>query len=168
MTDSAQLCESCRLSEARDPSERRLAEWARIEITDQHFPAAAPQQGLVPIAHPPVTGALTGRIELVLDGTTVGTVTLTCCPACRTAALAYIHVAAEHRRLGYGRTLVAAAHPRAPGYRWTVPLPAGGAGQASRARIPYPPAAPPCSRLWEQLTEHLERSLAGPGPAHEC
>ncbi|WP_254896803.1 GNAT family N-acetyltransferase [Amycolatopsis sp. Hca4] len=138
------LCETCRIIEARDPSERRLAEWAQLDVTDQHLPAAAPQQGLALIAHPPETGTLTGRIELVLDGAAAGAVTLTCCPVCRIATLDYVHVVAEYRRHGYGRTLVAAAHARTPDYRWTAPLPSGGIAQAFRARIPYPPAAPLC------------------------
>jgi hypothetical protein len=71
-TSSAQLCETCRLIEAREPHQRRLAEWAHLDITDQHLAAAAPQQGLVLIAQPPATGTPTGRIELVLDGAVVG------------------------------------------------------------------------------------------------
>lgn len=90
------------------------------------------------VAHPPRGGALTGRIELVLDGTAIATLTLTCCLDCRVASLDYIHVVAGYRRLGYGRTLVAAAHARTTGYRRTAPLPDGPAAQAFRARISYP------------------------------
>ncbi|MDQ7807343.1 GNAT family N-acetyltransferase [Amycolatopsis sp. A133] len=104
----------------------------------------APEQGLILAAHPPAAGTLTGRIELRLDNNAVGSVTDTCCPACRTAVLDYVHVAAEHRRLGYGRALIAAARARMPGYTWTAPLPDGGTAQAFRTRIPYPRAAPPC------------------------
>lgn len=113
-------------------------------MTIQHPPDTAPQQGLALVAHPPITGTLTGRIELLLDGTLVGAVTLTCCPLCRSATLDYVHVTAKHRRLGYGRTLVAAARARTPDYRWSAPLPTGPIAQAFRARIPYPPTNPPC------------------------
>jgi hypothetical protein len=64
MTSSAQLCETCRLVEARDPGNRRLAEWAHLDVTAQHPPAAAPQQGLVLVARPPMAGTLTGQIKL--------------------------------------------------------------------------------------------------------
>ncbi|MFI5593600.1 GNAT family N-acetyltransferase [Amycolatopsis sp. NPDC051758] len=137
-TSSAQLCETCRRIEALDLAERRLAEWAHLDITTQHPPDTTPQQGLVLVAHPPPAGTLTGRIELVLDGTAVATLTLTCCTACRIATLDYVHVAAGYRRLGYGRTLVAAAHARTTGYRRTAPLPDGAVAQAFRARISYP------------------------------
>lgn len=51
------------------------------------------------------------------------------------ATLDYVHVAAEYRCLGFGRTLVAAAVARAPSYRWTAPLPEGLVAQSFRARI---------------------------------
>lgn len=143
-TSSAQLCETCRRIEGLDPNERRLAEWAHLDVTVQYPPETAPQQGLVLVAHPPAAGSLTGRIELTLDGTVVGTLTLTCCPACRVATLDYVHVVAGYRRLGYGRTLVAAAHARTTGYRRTAPLPDGPVAQAFRARISYPRPGPPC------------------------
>ncbi|WP_103349702.1 hypothetical protein [Amycolatopsis sp. CA-128772] len=142
-TSDAQLCEDCRQLEARDPHERRLAEWAHLDVTAQHSPHAAPEQGLVLVAHPPTT-SMTSRIELRLDSAPVGTATLTCCTACQAATLDYVHVTAGHRRLGYGRALVAAALVRAPGYTWTAPLPSSGPGTSFRARIPFPRAAPPC------------------------
>jgi GNAT superfamily N-acetyltransferase len=138
------LCETCRRIEALDPAERRLAEWAHLDITAQHPPDTAPQQGLVLVAHPPPGRDLTGRIELVLDGAVVGTLALTCCPACRVATLDYVSVVAGYRRLGYGRTLVAAAHARTTGYRRTAPLPDGAVAQAFRARISYPSPGPLC------------------------
>ncbi|SEB46837.1 Acetyltransferase (GNAT) family protein [Amycolatopsis tolypomycina] len=143
-TSSAQLCETCRRVEACDPSERHLSEWAHLDVAVQHRPDAAPQQGLVLVAHPAASDTVIDRIELRLDGAVVGTVTFTCCPACRTATLGYVHVVAGYRRLGYGRTLVAAARECLPEYRWTAPLPDGVVAQAFRARIPYPPAGPPC------------------------
>src|SRR4051812_30070090 len=142
MTSSTQLCETCRLIEARDQSERRLSEWAHLDTALQYPPDAAPQQGLVLVARPPGADSLTGHIELRLDGAVTGTATITCCTSCRSATLDYVQVAAGYRRLGYGRTLVAVARARMPGYTWTAPLPEGGIAQAFRARLPYPRAAP--------------------------
>ncbi|WP_410575579.1 GNAT family N-acetyltransferase [Amycolatopsis sp. cmx-4-61] len=67
------------------------------------------------------------------------------CASCRTATLDYVHVAAEYRRLGFGRTLVAAAVARAPSFRWTAPLPDGPVAQSFRARIAMRRNGPPCS-----------------------
>ncbi|WP_410592699.1 hypothetical protein [Amycolatopsis sp. lyj-23] len=52
-----------------------------------------------------------------------------------TATLDYVHVAAEYRRFGFGRTLVVAVVARAPSYRWTAPLPAGPVALSFRARV---------------------------------
>ncbi|UOX88377.1 GNAT family N-acetyltransferase [Amycolatopsis sp. FBCC-B4732] len=87
------------------------------------------------VVYQPVAGSLGGRVELRLDGCEVATAAVSICVSFRTATLYYVHVAAEHRRLGYGRTLVAAAVARAPTYRWTAPLPSGPAAQSFRARI---------------------------------
>jgi GNAT superfamily N-acetyltransferase len=144
MTDSAQLCEICRRVEACDPHGRHLSEWAHLDVAIQHQPAAAPQQGLVLVTDLPTSGTLPERTELQLDGGVVGTVTFTCCPACRTATLGYVYVVAGYRRLGYGRTLVAATRERLPEYLWTAPLPDRVIAQAFRSRVPYPPARPPC------------------------
>ncbi|WIV60724.1 GNAT family N-acetyltransferase [Amycolatopsis nalaikhensis] len=138
------LCETCRLIEARDQAERRLSEWAHLDTAIQYPPDAAPQQGLVLVVRPPGADTLTGHIELRLDGAVTGTATITCCTSCRSATLDYVQVAAGYRRLGYGRTLVAVARARMPGYTWTAPLPEGGVAQAFRARLPYPRAAPAC------------------------
>jgi len=138
------LCETCRRVEACDPGERRLAEWAQLDITVRHPPTAAPPQGLVLVADLPANAAVTSRIELQLDGAVVGTATFICCPACRSATLGYVHVVAGYRRLGYGRTLVAATRECLPEYSWTAPLPDGVVAQAFRSRIPYPPAGLPC------------------------
>ncbi|MGW5744541.1 GNAT family N-acetyltransferase [Amycolatopsis sp. NPDC003861] len=83
-------------------------------------------------------------MELHLDGTEVGAVTASPCASCRTATLDYVHVAAEYRRLGFGRTLVAAVVARAPSYRWTAPLPNGPVAQSFRARIAMRRADLPC------------------------
>lgn len=144
MTSSAQLCETCRRVEACDPSERRLSEWAQLDVTVRHQPAAAPQQGLVLVAHPAAAVAEHERIELQLDGAAVATATVSCCAPCRTATLDYVHVVAGYRRLGYGRTLVAAARACAAQYRWAAPLPEGVVAQAFRARIAYSRPGAPC------------------------
>jgi GNAT superfamily N-acetyltransferase len=99
---------------------------------------------LTTTAHDVATEPETGRIKLQLDGAVAGTATFTCCPACRTATLGYVHVVARYRRLGYGRTLAAAARERVPDYRWSAPLPDGVVAQAFRSRIPYLPGEPPC------------------------
>jgi GNAT superfamily N-acetyltransferase len=87
---------------------------------------------------------LAGQVDLQLDGTQVASATLSICVPCGTATLDYVHVAAGYRRLGYGRTLVAAAVARAPGYRWTAPLPDGPVAQSFRSRIAMRRAGHPC------------------------
>lgn len=141
------LCEVCRGQEACEPEARRLAEWALLDVTVQHPPETAPGGGLVLVAHPPAVGTLAGRIELRLDGMEVGSVTASPCGWCRAATLDYVHVAAEYRRLGFGRTLVAAAVARAPSYRWTAPLPDGPVAQSFRARIAMRRAGRPCAHV---------------------
>ncbi|WP_284747664.1 GNAT family N-acetyltransferase [Amycolatopsis sp. RTGN1] len=139
------LCEVCRAQEGLDPSEHRLAEWVHLDVAAQYTPEMAPGAGLVVVVHQPPAGTLSGRIELRLDGREVATATASICGSCRTATLDYVHVTAEHRRLGYGRTLVAAAVARAPGYRWTAPLPRGLVASSFRARIAMRRAGPPCA-----------------------
>ncbi|MGW4526944.1 GNAT family N-acetyltransferase [Amycolatopsis sp. NPDC004378] len=138
------LCEVCRGQEACDPGARRLAVRALLDVTVQHAPDAAPGSGLVLVAWPPVAGTLADRLELRLDGVEVGSVTASACRGCRTATLDYVHVAAEYRLLGFGRTLVAAAVARTPSYRWTAPLPDGPVARSFRARIAMRRAGPPC------------------------
>lgn len=138
------LCETCRKQEAPVPGERRLAEWAHLDVRVQHLPGAAPPDGLVLVGVPPAAGSATGKIELRLDGLTTGTASLTSCSSCRTATLDYVHVVAGHRRLGYGRTLVSATLFRAPGYTWTAPVPDGPVARAFRARIALPRTGPLC------------------------
>ncbi|QKV81138.1 GNAT family N-acetyltransferase [Amycolatopsis sp. Hca4] len=140
----ATLCEVRRAHEACEPGARRLAEWAHLDATSQHAADAAPGDGLVLVAHPPPAGTMAGRIELRLDGTEVGRVTVTTCTPCQAATLDYVHVGAEYRRLGFGRTLVAAAVARAPSYRWAAPLPDGPVAQSFRARIAMHRTAQPC------------------------
>jgi GNAT superfamily N-acetyltransferase len=138
------LCEVCRAQEGYEPASRHLAEWALLDVTTQRTPGTARSDGLVLVAHPPTAGSLAGRIELHLDGTEVGAVTVSLCAICRTATLDYVQVAADYRRLGFGRTLVAAAVTRAPSYRWTAPLPSGPVAQSFRARIAMRRAGAPC------------------------
>jgi GNAT superfamily N-acetyltransferase len=138
------LCEVCRAQEGCEPASRHLAEWAHLDVTTQRTPGTAPSDGLVLVAHPPTAGSLAGRIELHLDGTEVGAVTASLCASCRTATLDYVQVAADYRRLGFGRTLVAAAVARASSYRWTAPLPDGPVAQSFRARIAMRRAGTPC------------------------
>ncbi|MGV9365570.1 GNAT family N-acetyltransferase [Amycolatopsis sp. NPDC003731] len=141
------LCEVCRAHEGCEPEARRLAEWAYLDVTVQHAPETAPGEGLALVARPPAGGMLAGRIELQLDGAEVGAVTASLCASCRTATLDYVHVAVEYRRLGFGRTLVAAAVARAAAYRWTAPLPDGPVAQSFRARIAMRRPGPPCHHL---------------------
>ncbi len=96
---------------------------------------AAAELGVDLDRRPPAAGSLAGRIELHLDGTEVGAVTASLCASCRTGTLDYVHVAAGYRRLGFGRTLVAAAVARGPSNRWMAPLPDGPVAQSFRARI---------------------------------
>ncbi|EWM19873.1 GNAT family N-acetyltransferase [Kutzneria sp. 744] len=140
----ATLCETCRTLEACTPTARRRAEWAHLDVARQHAADAAPTGGLVLIALPPATGAMTGHIELRLDGATVGAATLTCCLSCHTGTLDDVHVTPDHRRLGYGRTLVAAAFARAPAYTWTAPIPGSAVGLAFRTRIEVPRSGVVC------------------------
>ncbi len=93
---------------------------------------------LTTTAHDAATETKTGRIKLQLDGAVAGTPTFTCCPACRTATLGYVHVVARYRRIGYGCTLAAAARERVPDYRWSAPLP----GRRGRPGLPLPHPVP--------------------------
>ncbi|MEU8637689.1 GNAT family N-acetyltransferase [Amycolatopsis sp. NPDC048633] len=140
----ATLCEVCRALEACDPSERRLAEWAHLDIASQRTTAAAVGDGLVIVVRSPAPGTLAGQVALHLDGSQVASATLSICVPCQVATLDYVHVVASYRRLGYGRTLVAAAVTRAPSYRWTAPLPDGPVAQSFRARIAMRRAGSPC------------------------
>lgn len=138
------LCEVCRAQEGCEPGARRLAEWAHLDVSVQYEPGAAPGDGLVLVAYAPVAETRAGRIELHLDGTEIGAVTASPCVSCRAATLDYVHVAADYRRLGFGRTLVAAAVARAPSYRWTAPLPDGPVAKSFRARIAMRRNGSPC------------------------
>lgn len=138
------LCETCRILESCIPANRPRAEWAHLDVTIQHAAGATPALGLVLVALPPVAGTMTGQVELRLDDAPVGTATLTCCTSCRSGTLDYVQVAAEYRRLGYGRTLVAAALVRAPAYSWTAPIPANPVAHAFRTRVDLPRPGPTC------------------------
>lgn len=140
----ATLCEVCRSDEACNPSKRRLAEWAHLDVTSPRAFDPTFGDGLLLIVRAPPPGTLAGQIDLHLAGTKVAAATLSICVPCRAATLDYVHVVADHRRLGYGRTLVAAAVARAPGYRWTAPLPDGPVAQSFRARIAMRRTDAPC------------------------
>jgi GNAT superfamily N-acetyltransferase len=130
--------------EACDPSERRLAEWARLDVTSARAFDPAFSDGMFLVVREPPSGTLTGQIDLHLDRAQVATATLSICVPCRAAILDYVHIVASYRRLGYGRTLVAAALARAPGYRWTALLPDGPVAQSFRARIAMRCVGLPC------------------------
>jgi GNAT superfamily N-acetyltransferase len=140
----ATLCEVCRALEGCDPAERRLAEWAHLDLASPRTVETVADDGLALVVRPPAAGSLTGQLDLRLDGSQVATATLSICVPCRAATLDYVHVVAGHRRLGYGRTLVAAAVARAPAYRWTAALPDGPVARSFRARIAMRRAGPPC------------------------
>ncbi|MEU8632746.1 GNAT family N-acetyltransferase [Amycolatopsis sp. NPDC048633] len=142
-------CEVCRAVEACDPSERRLSEWAHLDITSPRAFDPAFDEGLLLIVRAPPPGTLAGQIDLHLDGTQVATATLSICVPCRAATLDYVNVVASYRRLGYGRTLVTAAAARAPGYQWTAPLPDGPVARSFRARVAMRRAGAPCIQRGE-------------------
>ncbi|HET6502278.1 MAG TPA: GNAT family N-acetyltransferase [Amycolatopsis sp.] len=101
------------------------ATWCLLDPTRQPAAEAAPERGLTLVRFPPARRAGIGRIELQLNGQTVGEVSLAACGPCRRAVLTGIRVddvPVNYRRLGYGRVLVAAALARAPAarYRWST------------------------------------------------
>jgi hypothetical protein len=61
-----------------------------------------------------------GRIELRLNSHQVGDIDMVLCPIERRAVFEHIRVDAEHRCLGYNRTLVAAALTLGTGYDWSM------------------------------------------------
>ncbi|MBB3053532.1 GNAT superfamily N-acetyltransferase [Prauserella isguenensis] len=95
-----------------DPTQQTLA-------TDPDVPPAS--QGLHLVAIPPETRGGLGQIALWVEGTRVGQLALRLCGPCRVGVLEHVTVAEEHRRLGYGRLLIAAGVARGPGYRWSAP-----------------------------------------------
>lgn len=139
------------------PWRARLSEWAHLDITVRQPPTAAHRRGSSLLADLPASAAGTARIELQLDAAVVGTATVLCCPACRSATLGYVHVVAGYRRLGYRRMLVTSTRACLPEYRWTPPLPDGVVAQAFRSRIPYPPAGLPCVHQTSRMTTEAGR-----------
>jgi GNAT superfamily N-acetyltransferase len=115
----ATLCEICRLLE-RDDTRRTLAEWAHLDAARHHADADTPAFGLALVAVPPPRNAHAGQIQLRLNGNTVAHALITLCGPCRRGILHYIHADQQYRRLGYGRTLAAAALARQPTYQWTA------------------------------------------------
>ncbi len=107
------MCEVRRAAEACDPAERRLAEWAHLDVTSPRAFDPTFGDGLLLIVRAPPPRTLTCQIALHFDRTLVATVTLSICIPCGATTRDYVHVAAGYRLLGYGRTLVAAALARA-------------------------------------------------------
>ncbi|WP_020672309.1 GNAT family N-acetyltransferase [Amycolatopsis nigrescens] len=109
-------CQVC--YDQRDPA----ASWCLIEPADQYPPDKAPQEGLKLHAVAPLVRGGIGRIELHLDGHAVGDLDLAACGPCRRAVIEQLRVDHDHRRLGYGRILIAAALSRAPAdkYDWST------------------------------------------------
>ncbi|OLF16172.1 hypothetical protein BU204_18330 [Actinophytocola xanthii] len=79
--------------------------------------------GLVLVRVPPAVRAGVGQLRMRLDGVVVADADLAVCAPCRRAVLEQVRVDEAHRRLGYGRVLVAAALAVAPpgqGYDWST------------------------------------------------
>lgn len=95
-----------------DPTQQTLA-------TDPDVPP--PSHSLHLIAIPPEERGGLGRIALWIEGVRVGQLTLRLCGPCAVGVFEHVTVEPEHRRLGYGRLLIAAGCARGPGYRWSAP-----------------------------------------------
>jgi len=129
---------TCRVCAAlRDPA----ANWCLLDPARQYPADSAPGQGLVLAVVPPSARGGIGRIELRLARRPVGEVALAACGPCHRAVLVRVLVPDEHRRLGYGRVLIAAALARAPAsrYHWsTVRGPETVAAKAFWAAVRFP------------------------------
>ncbi|MEV6639378.1 GNAT family N-acetyltransferase [Amycolatopsis sp. NPDC051371] len=141
----ATLCEVCRAWRA---ATRPSGVWPNGLTSTSRASALPTRRPAKDSSSSPVhrrTGPWRARSLSTSMGSQVATATLSICVPCWMATLDYVHVAAGHRRLGYGRTLVAAALARAPAYRWTAPLPTGPVAQSFRARIAMRRTGPPCA-----------------------
>jgi hypothetical protein len=114
------LCEVCRIVELDDPPQQCRAEWAYIDTSVRYDAATAPAFGLVLLVEPPPRRGGKGHLRLRLDGATVATIDLALCGSCRRGTIHAAHVDKWYRRLGYGRTLVAAALTLQPTFTWTT------------------------------------------------
>jgi len=103
----------------RDP----LASWCLVDPAVQHTAATAPRDGLALVRIPPtVPRGGVGQLQLRIEGDALGDLDLAVCSPCRRAVLEQVRVDEGHRRMGYGRVLVAAALALAPPaeYRWST------------------------------------------------
>jgi GNAT superfamily N-acetyltransferase len=119
------LCEICCIVEHHDPPARALAEWAHIDTSVRYSAGSAPEYGLVLVTEPPPHPGGTGYLHLRLDDTSVATIDVTLCGSCHRGTVHSVHVDQRYRRLGYGRTLIAAALTLQPTYTWTTESKAG-------------------------------------------
>jgi hypothetical protein len=78
----------------------------------------AAASGLQLVKVPPPIRYGVGRIELRIGRQILGDIDIMLCPVDRNGVIE--HVRTDHRRLGYGRLLVAAARTLGPDYRWTT------------------------------------------------
>jgi GNAT superfamily N-acetyltransferase len=114
------LCEVCRIVEHHDPPARALAEWVYMDTSVRYSTADAPAYSLVLVAEPPPLPGGTGYLHLGLEGATVATIGVVLCGSCRRGNIHRVHTEKRYRRLGYARTLAAAALTLQPEYTWTL------------------------------------------------
>jgi hypothetical protein len=114
------LCEICRIVEHHDPPARALAEWAYVDVSIRRSATCAPAYGLVLVAEPPARPPGTGHLHLRFDSATAATINLALCGSCRRGIVHSVHVENRYRRLGYGRTLIAAGLALQPAYTWST------------------------------------------------
>lgn len=114
-------------------------EWITVNPGVEHQKRLDEREGLKIslVVLPPEVPAGVGQIQLVHQATVLGYVDLSLCPhGCRRAVVQHLEVAAERRRRGVGRVLVAAARARCERFAvTTAPL----------------PADPVCTRFWAQV-----------------
>ncbi|QRP47408.1 hypothetical protein [Amycolatopsis sp. FDAARGOS 1241] len=105
------LCHRCRDDGHADH------QWALIDPAYEQAEAGnATRAGLELVAVAPHEDAAPGRIELHLDGHTIGAATLVVCPQDRLGVLEHVQVDDGIRRRGYGRILALAAFSRLDWY----------------------------------------------------
>jgi GNAT superfamily N-acetyltransferase len=114
------LCEICRIVEHHDPPAPALAEWSYVDTSVRYSAAAAPDFGLVLVVDPPSSPGGTGYVHFRLDGSVIATIDVVLCGSCRRGTVQSVRVEQRYRRLGYARTLVAAALTLQPRYTWVA------------------------------------------------
>jgi GNAT superfamily N-acetyltransferase len=107
-------------SSNHDPPPRALAEWAYTEVSVRKSAGDALAFGLALVVEPPPRRGGAGCLQLRLDGITTARIDVTLCGSCRRGAAHTVYVEERYRRLGYARTLVAAALALQPTYAWTT------------------------------------------------